>query len=75
MFKLFSDVIDLAIDTTKIVTAPARIVVNAAGQIVKPVANALEEVADDLKGQGNGQNKLLDGFLSRATPVDKKDDC
>ncbi len=51
MFKLLSDLVEVAVDTTKVVTEPVRMVVNVAGQVVKPVANALEEAADDLKGR------------------------
>ena len=49
MFKLLKDIVDLAGTASKIVTEPARIVVNGVSQVVKPVTDALEEVADDLK--------------------------
>ncbi len=49
MFKLLRDVADLAGDTVKVVTAPVRVVVNATSQVVKPIAEALDEAADDLK--------------------------
>ncbi len=49
MFKLINDIADVTKDAITIVTAPVRIVVNVAGQVVKPVAEALDEAADDLK--------------------------
>jgi hypothetical protein len=49
MFKLIKDIGGLAGDALTIVEAPVRVAVNATRQVTKPVADALEEVADDLK--------------------------
>lgn len=49
MFSLLKSVADLATDAVKVVTAPVEMVVDLAGAAVKPVADAVTELAKDVK--------------------------
>jgi len=49
MFGLFKSVIDLTTDVAKIVAAPVTIVVDVVGAGVKPIAEVVEELSDDIK--------------------------
>ncbi len=46
---LFDSLLDLATDTVKIVAAPVDVVVTIAAAAVKPVAEVVEELAEDIK--------------------------
>jgi hypothetical protein len=49
MFGLLKSVVDLAADVTKVVVAAVEIVADLAGAVVKPVAEAAQELAKDVK--------------------------
>lgn len=49
MFGLLKSVTDLAADVTKVVVAPVEVVVDLAGAVVKPVAEAAEEIVEEVK--------------------------
>ncbi len=46
---MFDSLLDLACDTAKIVTAPIDVVATVAAAAVKPVAETVLELAEDLK--------------------------
>lgn len=49
MFDLFSSVVELATDTVRVVAAPVKAVVDLADAAVKPIANVVEDLADEIK--------------------------
>ena len=47
---MFKSLLDLAVNTVRIVTAPVEVVVNVANDfIVKPVAELAQDVVDELQ--------------------------
>jgi hypothetical protein len=46
---LFDSLVELATDTVKIVAAPIDVAVTVVAAAVKPVAELVEELADDIK--------------------------
>ena len=46
---LFDSLVELATDTVKIVAAPIDVAVTVVAAAVKPVAEVVEELADDIK--------------------------
>lgn len=51
LFKLIESVADLVVDTSKVVTEPTRMIVDTADALVKPLADGLEEIADEFSGK------------------------
>jgi hypothetical protein len=49
MFKLFESVVDLTTDIVKVVAAPVEVAVDLAGAVVKPVAEVVGEIVEDVK--------------------------
>jgi hypothetical protein len=49
MFVLLKSVADLTADVAKVAVAPVEMVVDLAGAVVKPVAEAAEELVDEVK--------------------------
>lgn len=47
--SLFDSVLNLATDLTKIVVAPVEVVVDVAAATVKPVAEVVEDLTNDVK--------------------------
>ena len=49
MFGLFNSVAELVSDTVKVVSAPFQGVVELADSVVKPIAEAAQELVEDIK--------------------------
>lgn len=47
--SLFDSLIDLAVDTTRIVTAPVEVVVDVAAAAIKPIADGAQSIVDSAK--------------------------
>lgn len=46
---MFGSLLDLAVNTVRVVAAPVELVLDVANEVVKPVADTAEELANDIR--------------------------
>jgi len=49
MFGLLKSIGELAVDTVRVVAAPIEVIVDVVDAVVKPVAEAAEDLVDEIK--------------------------